>query len=672
MIQYLRLCLLFALLLVSSAIFAQNIGVGTQTPLEKLHVNGGVRVDTLSGNGLRPVYADANGTLVANNFDLDKCWMRLDSIRALDSIPMIDSILVYVTGYYGPNDGGGGFFYWDPANTDPDNRGTIIESKLSTTGRWMRIWYDEVHLKWFGATGDGVTGDHKAIQRAVDFSIAQNVPLYAEAGTYIIDYGEGGNAAISIKLVDSPDNNFSLIGAGKGLTIFKEDNGKTQSSGRYTKMFYIYLNQQNDVGDIVFRDFTLDKNGRSSTLPGGDNPGDYAWEQAHCIGFSGRANTSPLNLRSVLFQNIHIKDKIGAGINISSMSTQYGSVILENITDEPFSGRFGHRGTLEIGCFSTEIVFDKVNVQYMQIEPVNSGLATALTPRKSFFTNCNIGNLQYTEANSAAPYSEVSVMNCFLKVVTLRNVTFKVENAFIDNIRGFFNSPNGQFVNCQIKVPYDPATNAISPVYPTRYTSQNYDSNLEFVNCDFVIDSDDQTITPTGYLINNNAKISIGSPSMNCYITNCKFDKRAFGSVNNYGNGHFVIKNSRLAGTGIAIQGGTYSSFFAELELYDNDYSQVTGNTFKLLDNAGGYTAIIKEQLDIEDWNMTKQGSAGFYDTNVRIKPRLIADTIPTSGYYLKGTTVEIRMPNAGEYGFYKCVLSGNPGIWKGYGMLEN
>ncbi|MCP4442865.1 MAG: hypothetical protein GY810_28500 [Aureispira sp.] len=46
--------------------FAQNVGVGTNNPLEKLHVDGGtVRVSALAGAGQRVVYADNNGNLTA-------------------------------------------------------------------------------------------------------------------------------------------------------------------------------------------------------------------------------------------------------------------------------------------------------------------------------------------------------------------------------------------------------------------------------------------------------------------------------------------------------------------------------------------------------------------------------------------------------------------------------
>jgi hypothetical protein len=51
------------LLVTPSLSFAQNVGIGTANPLERLHVAGGLRVNNLSGVGTRMVGADANGTL---------------------------------------------------------------------------------------------------------------------------------------------------------------------------------------------------------------------------------------------------------------------------------------------------------------------------------------------------------------------------------------------------------------------------------------------------------------------------------------------------------------------------------------------------------------------------------------------------------------------------------
>ena len=55
--------------------YAQNVGIGTATPLEKLHIIGNVRASTLAGVGNRMVLADPNGTLVAGSGTASPAWM---------------------------------------------------------------------------------------------------------------------------------------------------------------------------------------------------------------------------------------------------------------------------------------------------------------------------------------------------------------------------------------------------------------------------------------------------------------------------------------------------------------------------------------------------------------------------------------------------------------------
>ena len=95
----------------------------------------------------------------------------VDTIADLRALSTFRCPCVTVHGYHTPGDGGGGDFYWDPASTEPDNRGTVIASNSQPpSGAWRRLMSGPVsiNVKWFGATGDGTTNDAGAIQAAIE------------------------------------------------------------------------------------------------------------------------------------------------------------------------------------------------------------------------------------------------------------------------------------------------------------------------------------------------------------------------------------------------------------------------------------------------------------------------------------------------------------------------
>ncbi|MBK9046080.1 MAG: hypothetical protein IPL74_05035 [Bacteroidetes bacterium] len=67
--------LILATFVFASPVSAQNVGIGTATPAEKLHVIGNVRVSTLAGLGNRIVFADPLGTLVAGSGLTSPAWL---------------------------------------------------------------------------------------------------------------------------------------------------------------------------------------------------------------------------------------------------------------------------------------------------------------------------------------------------------------------------------------------------------------------------------------------------------------------------------------------------------------------------------------------------------------------------------------------------------------------
>ncbi|MCB9231974.1 MAG: hypothetical protein H6581_09940 [Bacteroidia bacterium] len=62
--QKIKLSLLLFVALCTGVLQAQNVGIGTATPLAKLHVAGNARINSLAGVGTRMVASDVNGTLV--------------------------------------------------------------------------------------------------------------------------------------------------------------------------------------------------------------------------------------------------------------------------------------------------------------------------------------------------------------------------------------------------------------------------------------------------------------------------------------------------------------------------------------------------------------------------------------------------------------------------------
>jgi hypothetical protein len=130
--------------------------------------------------------------------------VNISALRANTAAPVPTT--VYVQGYYGPGDGGQGFFEAVPSAL-ADNGGTVLIDGAGT--RWFRdIQGDPYDPRWFGALGNGVHDDTNAIAACITAAeTASNMSMLFTSGTY----------AFSSELtVTKP---ILVMGSGMGATI---------------------------------------------------------------------------------------------------------------------------------------------------------------------------------------------------------------------------------------------------------------------------------------------------------------------------------------------------------------------------------------------------------------------------------------------------------------------
>jgi len=129
--------------------------------------------------------------------------------------PAEKQAIVLLQGYYAPGDGGGGTFYYDVSSTLTANGGTVIAcGKGGNFVRSADVSY--LNVKWFGAKGDGIADDTKAIQAAIDSLPSGGGTVYLPAGTFNISSTiriGNGNAGTQKSTVTG----IKLIGEGGGF-----------------------------------------------------------------------------------------------------------------------------------------------------------------------------------------------------------------------------------------------------------------------------------------------------------------------------------------------------------------------------------------------------------------------------------------------------------------------
>lgn len=135
-------------------------------------------------------------------WDIDNIGQDVQSLRIVGTISDLEDIssgtltdgdAAIVQGCYTANDGGGGLFVWDSANTSTPATigGVYIQPTAGGTGRWIRQFVEKVNPRWFGALGDGVTDYSARFAEAITYATAVGLPIVLDYGTYYLGSDPG-------------------------------------------------------------------------------------------------------------------------------------------------------------------------------------------------------------------------------------------------------------------------------------------------------------------------------------------------------------------------------------------------------------------------------------------------------------------------------------------------
>lgn len=192
-----------------------------------------------------------------------------------------------------------------PGTYVDDNGAIIVPTGGDGSSAWLRLVIGGVvHVKWFGAVGDGATNDRSSIQAAIDYAYA--------AGGGVVQLGRG-TYSVSLTAYTSEigladglacillRDKVRLVGLGPGASIIKLAASQV-GVGTYWRIITSPDGDRLDYSEI--RDFEIDGNKASQTDTTNINGGNIQIEA------SGK----------VLVNNIYSHDACGNGIMVRGVS----------------------------------------------------------------------------------------------------------------------------------------------------------------------------------------------------------------------------------------------------------------------------------------------------------------------------------------------------------------
>jgi hypothetical protein len=539
----------------SDAVDALTLGdLGITATATELNILDGATLSTAELNILDGVTTTAVGI----NSTVSNATQTRDTVALL----LADTTLTYTAGQVGTVTSGSyvrtraeGFSYRVAASGATDHH-------VATAGG-VKLYVvpseGNANVKAFGAVGDGATDDSVAMTACANYCATNGVAMYVPAGTYIVTYN-------AINPTMTSGKNFTIFGDGP-TSVLKGKDGVFTADFRHI----IRLVPDANVDRVEVRDLFIDNNARGSTPPA--SPFDYQRSAAILM-----AANPGFTQRSFSISNVMVKDPVADSVFVAHNSTSTLEFCdIRNIVE---IDRTRVRHTVTVTRLPINTVISNIEGYSIQVEP--NSVPTAKVYMN--ISNCVLDQTFTVDLDSEATAfpGELVVNNVIAKtsfglagaIATVTNCVGKIPT----DGRACSNLLHGsQISNCRFLLPYNSGAGSITAFNP-HYTAETVRGSIGFDNCDFMIDSTDDTITPTGYCIYSESISSSATAwKRNYRLSDCRLDPRAEYGIYLYRNGYWRLDNLVYGGRVAAIQVSSASSRVIDAEINGGDFSQVSG-----------------------------------------------------------------------------------------------
>lgn len=525
--------------------------------------------------------------------------------------------------------------------------GALGDGSGATISEWLkggshdRNYADLAAIKedYPEVTNAGWTIDDAALARALAVALETGNDLLLPSGIYVRDPEA---AAIVVKVNDG--RSIHVFGAGPNSVIMR----KTGSTTSDYKELLAFESDQGGARRIEVSNLRVDSNARGNPIP--ENGSRSYHEHCHDLVVRPRAG-SPAGV--ACFHDLDFFD--GMGDHISVASADQASLTVETLVCYNIVESHRERSRACIIWYGGCHVVAIANVRAYSIE-TEFGEAAARIEHDMHVLLSNV----HVEQLDVAAWPDIS-RKVFWRVdnlVAASHTTLAYISGILTNcdltIRrdGRILKPGDlRFVDCKIRVPYEPAINEVTGLQV--HFVDGFDHVVEFHRCHFTVDADSSVETPLGPAITSFGAVGMDwAGEQTTRFVECTFDPRFERCLDIIRGGTVLTERCRFAARSQAVtlrdqpDPPSRSRWVSK----DDNFSAVAGpGKFVLGATYKGQSRIELHHFGIDEQDAGFAVDANKWDGGTHLSTRLIlVDEAPPAGG-IAGDRARRRIPEAGQ-----------------------